>query len=610
LNWKFDIFFHLWYIKNMDYALEERIGNPDLFTGRQVELDYFLKWISDIKERKSQSTAILARRKMGKTALLERLFNITFYKNDGVIPFYYEIKEIKKWLGDFCIDFFLTFIYQYIAFKSRNIYYLRPEEKNNFEKVKAAAVKEGLDYLTGIIESVEYSFAHENVDILWDTVREAPMTVAYRQKEFIVQMIDEFQFLNAMIYWDKAKSKNQLADNLAGGYLSTAENKIAPVLVTGSWVGWLMKELSSMLPARFRNKFLKNMPENEASELLYKYSRFFNVPVTEETAYLLIGLTEGNPFYISAVIRSDCPGKDLTTLDGLTRTLEFETLDDQGAIKTSWMEYISGAFPQINDRNAKNIVLYLSQHRDRELTRQDLMNVLNLKMTDEELEKKLKALVKADIISQGQTNYDYRGVGDNIFDKVFRGVYEKEIREFDVRIIGKEYREAFEKLKEQYHRLQGKYNFQKGYFAEYLLMDQFKLHARRNNEWFKSMMRYLPDDFDFCDYSRVWRYDSSPEYARKISVDIFARAVNADDYSIIGEVKSRDVKKFSKKEAVELEKKFAEVKKVEKIERAVGFIFSRSGFTAEADAYCREKGIACSEDERWLETRKLNPPLS
>ncbi|NIM11187.1 MAG: hypothetical protein GTO45_04285, partial [Candidatus Aminicenantes bacterium] len=369
----------------MDYALEERIGNPVLFTGRKMELDYFLKWISDIKERKSQSTALLARRKMGKTAILERLFNITFYKNDGVIPFYYEIKEIKKWIGDFCVDFFLTFIYQYIAFKSRNIYYLRPDEKNNFEKVKAAAVKEGLDYLTGIIDSVEYSFMHENVDILWDTVREAPMTVAYRQKEFIVQMIDEFQFMNAMIYRDK--DMKVPADTLAGGYLSTAESKIAPLLVTGSWVGWLMKELSRMLPARFRNKFLKNMPENEAAELLYKYSRFFDVPVSEETAYLLIGLTEGNPFYISAVIRSDCPGKDLTTLDGLTRTLEFETLDDQGAIKTSWMEYISSAFPQINNRNAKNIILYLSQHRDRELTRQDLMKALNLEMTDGDLEK-------------------------------------------------------------------------------------------------------------------------------------------------------------------------------------------------------------------------------
>jgi hypothetical protein len=42
--------------------------------------------------------------------------------------------------------------------------------------------------------------------------------------------------------------KKNLADNLAGGYLSTAESKIAPLLVSGSWVGWLMKELNSMLP--------------------------------------------------------------------------------------------------------------------------------------------------------------------------------------------------------------------------------------------------------------------------------------------------------------------------------------------------------------------------
>jgi AAA+ ATPase superfamily predicted ATPase len=133
----------------MDYALIERIGKPDLFVGRKKELDFFLQWIDDIKEEKSQSTAILARRKMGKTALMERLFNITFFKNDGVIPFYYEIKEIKMWVGDFCVDFFLTLIHQYIAFKTRKTEYLNPEEKNNFEKVKKIAEGEGLKYLTG-----------------------------------------------------------------------------------------------------------------------------------------------------------------------------------------------------------------------------------------------------------------------------------------------------------------------------------------------------------------------------------------------------------------------------------------------------------------------------
>ena len=126
------------------------------------------------------------------------------------------------------------------------------------------------------------------------------------------------------------------------------------------------------------------------------------------------------------------------------------------------------------------------------------------------------------------------------------------------------------------------------------------MHVREKNEFFKSITRYLPGDFNFCIYERVWRYDSSPGQARGFNVDIFARTTDPGEYSIIGEVKSRDTRKFSKEEAMDFERKFAGVKHQEKIDRTIGFIFSRSGFTQEAEDYCREKGIACSDDERWL----------
>jgi hypothetical protein len=586
----------------MDYALEERIGNPDLFTGRNEEMEYFLKWINQIKERKSQSTALLARRKMGKTAILERLFNITFYKNDGVIPFYYEMKENKMWVVDFCVQFFLSFIYQYIAFKTRKSEYLKPENKSDFVEAIEIARKEGLDYLGGIIKGTAHAAANEKIDILWDIVREAPQTIAFRQKEFILQMIDEFQFLNAMIYRDK--NMKFLADDLAGGYLSSAENKIAPLLVSGSWVGWLMDILKVMTPSRFRNYSLQNMPQDEAIEMVYKYSQFFETPVTEETAYLVAEMAEGSPFYISSIFSSLYKRKDLCTARGLTEILEFETLNNQGIIKSTWMEYVEKAFKKVNDRNAKRIVLHLFKHKGQELTREQIMEQLELDklgMTDKELEKKMEVLVKGDIIDQGQTHFDFRCVQDNIFDKVFRGVYQKEIEHFEVGDIKKEYAQKFENLKQQYLRLQGKYNYHKGYYAEYLLLEQLRLNAREKNEFFKSITRYLPGDFNFREYSRVWRYDSSPEYSKRFNVDIFARAAVPGEYSIIGEVKSRDTRKFSKEEAVEFERKFEEVKKQEKIDRAIGFIFSRSGFTAEAEDYCREKGIACSVDERWLD---------
>jgi len=82
----------------MKIYLKEKIGNPDLFTGRKKELAFFLKWIEGIKKEISPSMAILSRRKTGKTAILQRLYNLTFEHNDRVIPFYYEIKERPIWM--------------------------------------------------------------------------------------------------------------------------------------------------------------------------------------------------------------------------------------------------------------------------------------------------------------------------------------------------------------------------------------------------------------------------------------------------------------------------------------------------------------------------------
>ncbi len=558
-----------------------------------------MTWIDEIKQRKSKSTAILARRKMGKTALIERLFNITFHKNDGVIPFYYEIREETVDVVDFCLDFFLTFIYQYMAFKSRKREYLGQTPDTNFDKVKETVVKEGLDYLIDMIEKVEYTSKQGHGWILWNIVREAPKNLAASRDEFIVQMIDEFQFMNALVYRDKTMTR--VFSDMAGGYLSAAESKVAPLLVTGSWVGWLLNDLMMLLPGRFRFKFLRDMPEEEAVEMTFKYSRFFDVSVTEETAYLIAQLSEGSPFYISAIIRSTYEDKDLTTVDGLADTLEFETLRTEGEIKSTWMEYVSTAFHRVNDRQAKNIVLYLSKNKNREVTRRELLEKLELEYTDAELEKKLKALVRADIIEQGASNFRYRGVQDNIFGKVFRGVYQEEIEAFESEQIRKEYLEAFEELKKKYRSLLGKFSYQKGYFAEYLILDQLLYHARSKNVLLKEMTCNLPADFKFCEYRRVWSYRYAPGFAEGFSVDIFAPAQSSAEYSIVGEVKSRDRKAFSKAEAQSFEKKLERMVTIEKLDRVVGFIFSRSGLSAEAEEYCRKRGISYSADERWLD---------
>jgi len=74
-------------------------------------------------------------------------------------------------------------------------------------------------------------------------------------------------------------------------------------------------------------------------------------------------------------------------------------------------------------------------------------------MPDPDLEQKLNALVKADIINKGRSYYCYRGVNDNLFDKVFRGVYDEEIRKFGGKVIHKEYSGDLNKEKNRYKRL-------------------------------------------------------------------------------------------------------------------------------------------------------------
>jgi len=164
----------------MQIYLKEKIGNPALFTGRKRELNSLLNWVEKIKLEISKSKAIISRRKTGKSALMQRLFNIVFEQNDKVVPFYFEIRETDQWICEFAREFFSTFISQYLAFKTRNPEYF--DYIYDYEMLIEAAKEEGLDYLIKQIRKFEYSEKKGEVDILWNIAREAPRTISPIQR--------------------------------------------------------------------------------------------------------------------------------------------------------------------------------------------------------------------------------------------------------------------------------------------------------------------------------------------------------------------------------------------------------------------------------------------
>ncbi|KPA18468.1 ATPase domain protein, prokaryote domain protein [Candidatus Magnetomorum sp. HK-1] len=588
----------------MEIYLKEKIGNPELFTGRYKELKSLLKWTEMSKNQLARSTAMLSRRKTGKSALMHRLYNIVFNNNDGVVPFYYEIREFDQWIFNFSQDYFVNFIWQYIAFKSRNKRYLEPV-RANYTTILETVKREKLDYLIEDIEMVKYLVDEKKDYELWNEVRDLPRHIASRQGESIIQMIDEFQYLNYYIYRDEYCTRR--FKELAGSYFHTAEYKTAPLLISGSWVGWLMRDLAKMLPGRFRKDyFLGNMPDHEAAETIFKYSDLLDIPISNEIAQLMIDITGGNPCYISALFYSNYPKKDFTHEDGLRETLEFEILNDGGEIKTRWMEYLLYAFHTVNGTDhglSKKIVLYLCKNKDREVTRDEIKKVFKLEIPDNDLEKKMTALVESDIINRGSSYSEFQGIGDHIFDKVFRGVYQKEIEAFDPKEITNEYKELFKKWKEKFQIICGKYGNLKGRFAEYMISNHLKYRAHEHNDLYCSMMNNLPEDFYFVNYQSVWKYTASPVLKKSFEIDVFARA-NQADYSLIGEVKNR-LSPFSLSEATAFLNKSKELLQQENLEKYVLFVYSIKGFTKEAVQFFLENQIAWCDDEKWLDNYRF-----
>jgi len=82
-------------------------------------MSLLLDWISFIPKKLSKSKAILGRRKSGKTAIMQRLFNILWNQNGEVIPFYFEVIDENQWLLNFAESYYYTFLSQYFSFVFR-----------------------------------------------------------------------------------------------------------------------------------------------------------------------------------------------------------------------------------------------------------------------------------------------------------------------------------------------------------------------------------------------------------------------------------------------------------------------------------------------------------
>ncbi|WP_186441133.1 hypothetical protein, partial [Desulfamplus magnetovallimortis] len=152
---------------NIQYPLQEKIGNPDLLVGREKEFKNFGKWIANIPKKLSKSRVILARRKSGKTAFIQRIFNKLWSENGKVIPFYFDISEANIWLPMFAIKYFCAFTSQYISFLEREPGLIR--DPMTLEQIREYGVSKSIEPLVKNVDSLLQHKEQGFHDLMWET---------------------------------------------------------------------------------------------------------------------------------------------------------------------------------------------------------------------------------------------------------------------------------------------------------------------------------------------------------------------------------------------------------------------------------------------------------
>ena len=458
----------------MQYPLQERIGNPDLFAGREKEFQDAEKWLAFIPKKLSKSRMILARRKSGKTAFVQRIFNNLWNANGDVIPFYFEMTENKIWIPQLAVKYYRAFASQYISFIERDASLV--EHPLSLKKIREYGVSKSISFFVDDIDFlIEENRPHGMHGLMWDTACGGPHRfAAVHDKRFLV-ILDEFQNLADFVYRDEA-CRNALDETMPGSYHSLSESKIAPMLVTGSYISLLLEICGKYLQAgRLSDWHLDPyLTSDEGLQAVYKYAEHYNEPVTNETALLINRLCMSDPFFISCVMQSK---RDLSTEEGVIEAFNYEITDRRSMMTKTWHEYIQLTLQKNNDRHAKNMLLYLSKHSHRYYTHRELKEKLQIDLDLEVIKKKLLLLVEADVIEWGVSDIDFRGLQDGTLNLILRNRFEKEISGY-VPDLKQEAYQQIRELQKDKKRLQGKLNNLSGQFAEYQLFMSFRSKKR------------------------------------------------------------------------------------------------------------------------------------
>jgi hypothetical protein len=399
------------------------------------------------------STAIVGRRRLGKTAVLEQVYNRLFWEQDAVVPIYFNFEAKPTTSNEFAEIYFANFLRQFIAFRRKDDTMVR-EGRGNLTTLIEMAQALGEESLA--VRAQIFAEFREQINSpgvmhqLLECAIYAPRQVMEHNRGKglpetpIFVMLDEFQEVMSIYY-----SSGQPADGV-GLYQWAVEGRKCPHIVTGSAVRLITQEVlgTGALFGRFRFVEFSPLEEIYALELVDKLAHKYGVRIEEPVAGYLVARCGASPFYVYCVILQ-------AVEQGLTAVSNEAAVDGlvahevtHGQIWRDWSGQLQKYFEQLNSHFiAKRVLFYAAQFGDRRIEPELIAE--EMKRSQEEVERVLRHLAFAEMIDAGG-GYIFYNLKDPILREFIKVQYQLDVAK-------ESFDEVYQKLRAELARWKGKY---------------------------------------------------------------------------------------------------------------------------------------------------------
>ena len=555
----------------------------EVYTDRERPLAFFYKISLQAIGRRTRSTVLLGKRRMGKTEIFKRVVNRLFFEQEqytdpsaSVVPVFYSFSDRPTDEWSFALNYTVNFMRWYAAFRLRNPNVLDDEQvpAEHLGAFIRANLKETGHFIHS--STLYESLLRKGVN---DPVRAALMLVrntSDHDESTIAVFLDEFQ--NTRL--------PQYNFDIVGAFHETVESPTCPYFVTGSAMSILAQEIlgRGALFGRFFSEPIKPLTQYWGAELALKAAAYYHAGLPEAMAPVVADRCGGNPFYVTAVIQQAAlRGKPLADETLLNAILAVDL--SSGFIWGELNDQVSRWIARINEYGITKLVLYLSALEEGEQIepkriQEELRARDGRDVSLETIRDTLIKLARGDLLEYSQLGNWFRKTEDPIlldFLRVWgRIVVEGEARDLVQTEVVRKYRALERRVADQL-----------GYLAEVYMAQMLWNGQDRTlpGRWFHSAEDVvIPWRFIY-----IWHRTRLGAGAG-MELDIEAAAGEAH---WIGESKWRRERKADRAEVETL------LRKAERVREKEGpllpalrvWFFSYAGFTAEAEALMQEHGI-------------------